>query len=357
MAKFETGHKNSPEQEYRRIQSMRESWKKRKDYIADLLKDCPELHTKWRAIHHTEKGKEIGCSEEWKDYRTFYNDVRPSYKKGLMLVRPDTSKPFGKDNFIFIDKSEMSTFKSGRIRLTYDGETLLLSDWAERLGLSLAGIRIRYHRHAKDYSVEEILFGRKRKRFSKERKGFTDTKSSIRAKASKMISSYKHKDLVMGVSVCDMDINWAMENIFSKPCVYCGDTYRVGADRLDNTKGHTKDNVVPCCVECNTAKNEHFTYEEMLIIGKAIAEVKAKRPKVDRGEIDMDEALNPKNPSDFRWNQKTLQFDKDHNLVASYDSVKEAAEKTGLTPKGISAACGFRGGRLYHGFFWEHEKK
>ena len=40
----------------------------------------------------------------------------------------------------------------------------------------------------------------------------------------------------------------------TKPCVYCGDTKRIGADRIDNTKGHTKENCVPCCIECNIAR-------------------------------------------------------------------------------------------------------
>lgn len=29
-----------------------------------------------------------------------------------------------------------------------------------------------------------------------------------------------------------------------------------GLDRVDRNKGHTKDNVVPCCLECNQAKND-----------------------------------------------------------------------------------------------------
>lgn len=41
-------------------------------------------------------------------------------------------------------------------------------------------------------------------------------------------------------------------------CVYCGkqstDTKILGIDRIDNDKGYTKDNAMPCCWWCNRAK-------------------------------------------------------------------------------------------------------
>lgn len=33
-----------------------------------------------------------------------------------------------------------------------------------------------------------------------------------------------------------------------------GDFLYNGLDRVDSSKGHTKDNVVPCCIDCNVAK-------------------------------------------------------------------------------------------------------
>lgn len=100
---------------------------------------------------------------------------------------------------------------------------------------------------------------------------------NIRAKASKMISSYKNKDAKNGVSMCDIDIDWMIENILSQKCVYCGDDQRIGCDRIDNSKGHTKDNVVPCCIECNTARNNNFSFDEMKIIGATIRQIKLGR--------------------------------------------------------------------------------
>jgi hypothetical protein len=59
--------------------------------------------------------------------------------------------------------------------------------------------------------------------------------------------------------------------------VYCGDTKRIGCDRINNNFGHVKNNVVPCCYECNCARNSNFSYEEMRILGKTIAKIKKDR--------------------------------------------------------------------------------
>lgn len=40
-------------------------------------------------------------------------------------------------------------------------------------------------------------------------------------------------------------------------CFYCGDPIEtIGLDRLDNSLGYTKENVVPCCSKCNIAKHK-----------------------------------------------------------------------------------------------------
>lgn len=222
----------------------------------------------------TEKGKKAGIANEWKQFRAFYNDVRPSYKEGKVFRRLDCTKPFSKDNFIWVTNEEAQLLKSNLITLTYEGKTMYLKEWADELNISLYGLRIRYHKKEKlNYTTEEILFGRKKRRGSKTVKD----SNNIRIKASKMISSYKHKDKINGTSICDVDIDWMIKNIMTKPCYYCGDTHRVGCDRIDNSKGHTKDNIIPCCYDCNCARNNNFTVEEMKIIGEAIREVKKNR--------------------------------------------------------------------------------
>lgn len=67
-----------------------------------------------------------------------------------------------------------------------------------------------------------------------------------------------------------------IKEALEKSCSYCGFP-STGLDRIDNNLGHTQSNCIPCCWECNTARMNNFSYNEMLIIGKAIKEVKLKR--------------------------------------------------------------------------------
>lgn len=274
--RFLKGRVETSEEKLNRLIALEESITKRKNYIGDIKQECPRIYNVWRGIKFTEKGKRIGCSEEWNDFRVFYNDVRPQYKKGLLFRRLDFNKPYSKDNFMWVTKEEANILQSDLVWLEYEGEKMPLKYWADKFNISLNGLRIRYHRREKyNYSIEEILFGRKKNRGVKTVKN----DPTNRSKASKMISSYKHKDRKNKTTICDVDIDWMINNIMTRPCIYCGDTSRVGCDRIDNSKGHTKDNVVPCCFECNCARNNNFSYEEMLILGKTISKIKELRKK------------------------------------------------------------------------------
>lgn len=268
------------EYKIKKMYAMEDTWKKDDRYIADLRNQHPRIYNSWRSILYSQKGKKAGVSDDWKSFKNFYNDVVHTYKKGLVFRRLDTTKPFNKDNFMWCTQEEANQLQSNLVWLEYDGELLTLKQLARKYNVSLQGLRIRYfERNKKNYSTEEIIFGRKKKRNAKQCKDIRDKGVSIRVKASKMISSYKHKDRKMGVSVCDIDIDWMISNILTQKCVYCGDTHRVGCDRIDNAKGHTKDNVVPCCYECNTMRNNLFSFDEMKILGEVVASIKANRAK------------------------------------------------------------------------------
>jgi len=66
---------------------------------------------------------------------------------------------------------------------------------------------------------------------------------------------------------CEAPIKWLM---FSSSGGACHGTSKYNLDRMDNTRGYTKDNIVVCCARCNWGKADKFSYEEWLQIGQFI---------------------------------------------------------------------------------------
>lgn len=63
------------------------------------------------------------------------------------------------------------------------------------------------------------------------------------------------------------------DKLLGQKCFYCGGKLSksgVGLDRIDNKKGYTINNVVPCCGLCNSTRSNRFTVEQMKQIGKLI---------------------------------------------------------------------------------------
>lgn len=84
-------------------------------------------------------------------------------------------------------------------------------------------------------------------------------------RANHLLSGYKTNDEKYNRGECTITLEWMIENIFTQPCHYCGEEgwEIMGCDRIDNSKPHTPDNVVPCCRECNLKKQKK-DYEEFI---------------------------------------------------------------------------------------------
>lgn len=85
------------------------------------------------------------------------------------------------------------------------------------------------------------------------------------ARAVSLISGYRRNDERHNRGKGDLTARWVVDNILNKPCFYCGETgwEIMGCDRIDNSKPHTMDNVVPCCFNCN-CKRGTKSFEEFL---------------------------------------------------------------------------------------------
>jgi hypothetical protein len=260
-------HQETPEQKQHRIVRLTEAWKDREDYT-NGLRGTP-FHNSWRSVRFTLKGKKAGCDPKWLTFQGFQSDMQESFKDGCVLVRADKSKPYSKSNCFWTPKGQEVYSKSSLVKLTHQNKTQTLKEWAVELGISLNGLRLRYHK-GEDYSVEEILFGK----MKVKRKW--NTEASVKIRASKLLATYRNNDNRRGYEN-NLKKDWFISNILSKPCHYCNSTDRIGSDRIINSKGHTMDNVVPCCYNCNVLRGDRFTVAEMLKIGKVVREIMEDR--------------------------------------------------------------------------------
>lgn len=247
-----------------KAEALSESWKKRDDYKG-YVKTKGSSFNSWKAILYTQKGNAIGFPVEWRSYKQFMKDVQGDWSLGKIVCRFNTKLPHGPNNSYWAAKG---TEHIGRlIKFEYDGQIKTLMEWAQELDLSYQGVRQRYFR-GKNLSPEEILFGKKR-----VIKSPFDTKKAHRL--HRMLGAYRLRDKKRNLE-CDIDLQWLRE-FTAEGCHYCGDINRVGLDRIDNFIGHIKTNVVACCYSCNCARNNNFSYEEMLILGEAIRKIKSCR--------------------------------------------------------------------------------
>lgn len=76
--------------------------------------------------------------------------------------------------------------------------------------------------------------------------------------AKYMVNAYRWMDKERGFDTNQtISAEWFLQNIAYKPCAHCGKQGigLIGCNRLDNSKGHTEDNVEAACFKCNCKDN------------------------------------------------------------------------------------------------------
>lgn len=116
-----------------------------------------------------------------------------------------------------------------------------------------------------------------------------EKENPIRVRASYLIKNYRSMDKRANRGKGDLTVQWIIDNIFSKPCTHCGKTGWdvIGCNRLDNSKPHTKDNVEPCCEECNHKLDGVYIKSKL---GKQVDQIDSKTGEVLRQWATMREA-------------------------------------------------------------------
>ena len=125
----------------------------------------------------------------------------------------------------------------------------------------------------------------KEKVLSYGRNYYYDNKEKLRIGMIVLRQNHRERYLLRGYKYCDkkknlendLTIEWLLENILNKSCIYCNSTQDIGCDRIDNNIGHIKSNCVPCCYSCNIMRGNRFSYDEMLFLSPSIKEIMKRR--------------------------------------------------------------------------------
>lgn len=100
-------------------------------------------------------GRYISVAAEWHDVARFIQDLEPIYKPGLELDREDVNGNYDKGNCRFITKAEQQRNKRSNIKLTFNGKTQCLAQWAEEIGIPSSALYWRMS--VAHWTVEETL--------------------------------------------------------------------------------------------------------------------------------------------------------------------------------------------------------
>ena len=98
------------------------------------------------------RGASIRVCERWDDFGAFVQDMgMPG--KGMSIERRDGALGYSPDNCYWATTAEQARNRNMTVWIEFNGETLCLSDWATRLGLSFSAMKERISK----WGVERAL--------------------------------------------------------------------------------------------------------------------------------------------------------------------------------------------------------
>lgn len=89
--------------------------------------------------------------------------------------------------------------------------------------------------------------------------------------AKQIVNTYRQTDKIKGFDPNQtISAEWFLQNIAYKPCKYCGKQGigLIGCNRIDNSKGHTQDNVEAACMSCNSRLGAIYQLERGIHISQ-----------------------------------------------------------------------------------------
>ncbi len=91
----------------------------------------------------------------------------------------------------------------------------------------------------------------------------------------------------------------------TQPCYYCEQplTETVGSslDRMDNSRGYTSDNVLPCCCVCNRFRNAYLSVDEMVYVSALLKTLRGSDDMWANFEFNKKSKVQLKAARPFKW--------------------------------------------------------
>ena len=105
-------------------------------------------------------GKGVTICDEWLlSFENFFDwAINNGYNENLTIDRIDSEKEYSPDNCKWSTKKEQAYNRSMSVKLTLNGRTMYMTEWAEELGIDKKTLSWRYRN---GWSDEEILSNKK----------------------------------------------------------------------------------------------------------------------------------------------------------------------------------------------------
>lgn len=111
---------------------------------------------KYRCSHNIKKYKDISYCKGWEDFNSFYKDMgeRPL---NMTLDRIDPKGNYEPSNCRWATMEEQQNNRTNNNKITFNGKTLTLSQWAKILNVKRSTLAQRFYCYK--WSIEKTLKG------------------------------------------------------------------------------------------------------------------------------------------------------------------------------------------------------
>ena len=117
-----------------------------------LKERCYNTHSK---DYQNYGGRGIYICRRWrKSFESFYKDMGEKPSKNHTLERINNNGPYAPWNCRWATRKQQSRNKRNNVLISFKGESMCASDWAERLGMNISTLKSRLF---KNWSIEKAL--------------------------------------------------------------------------------------------------------------------------------------------------------------------------------------------------------